>query len=264
MENCTLLISTYNWPQALDLCLQSVMKQSKLPKEIVIADDGSDRDTAEIIDKYRIVNKVPIKHVWQEDLGFRKSLIMNKAVKGASYEYIVQIDGDVILNRNFIEDHLIVAERSTFVRGTRAHIRKEYVQEMFLNSQSDFKFYSKGIKNRFNAIRLPSLSWLVSKRELSGRSVRGCNMAFWKTDFVQVNGYNNDLKGWGHEDEELATRLVNNGIIKKSVKFRCIQYHIFHPLASRELENIHDDLLFDVRNNKIIRCENGYENSFYK
>lgn len=261
MENCTLLISTYNWSQALDLCLQSVMKQSKLPKEIVVADDGSDRFTAEIIDKYRKLNKVPIKHIWHEDLGFRKSLIMNKAVKCVSYDYVIQIDGDVILDRNFIEDHLIVADRAAFVRGTRAHIREEYVQKMFLSAQTDFKFYSKGIKNRFNAVRWPLFSWLVSKKEFSGRGVRGCNMAFWKADFVQVNGYNNDLKGWGHEDEELATRLVNNGIIKKSVKFRCIQYHIFHPLASRELENIHDDVLFNVRKDKTIRCENGYESS---
>ncbi|MBD1420237.1 glycosyltransferase family 2 protein [Sphingobacterium chuzhouense] len=257
MKNCSLVISTYNWPEALDVCLKSVMEQSILPKDIVIADDGSDDRTTKIIASYQLTSPVEIVHVWQEDIGFRKSIIMNKAILKAKEEYIVQIDGDVILDRHFIADHLYVAESGYFVRGTRSHIAKEQVEAVLKAKETDIRFFSTGVVNRFNAIRIPYLSWLVTKKRKSGQSVRGCNMAFWKADFKDVNGYNNDLRGWGHEDEELATRLVNHGIIKKAVKFRCIQYHLYHELASRDKEESHNDVLWKIRESGITRCKNG-------
>jgi len=234
------------------------MMQTVLPSQIIIADDGSDDRTKKIIDNFTERAILNIKHVWHEDLGFRKTVIMNKALKYANHDYVVQIDGDIILDKNFIKDHLEQAEKGFFVRGTRSHISESFVSQMIDQQKVDFKFWSKGVKNRFNAIRIPSLTWLMTKREKSGRNVRGCNMAFWKSDFIKVNGYDNDLCGWGHEDEELATRFVNNGIMKKSVKLACVQYHIFHKLASRAREDMHDSQLMKVRDEKILIAENGY------
>nr|WP_198160605.1 glycosyltransferase [Pedobacter panaciterrae] len=121
-----LLISTYNWPEALDLVLSSVLLQSKMPDEILIADDGSTDETKVIIEKYKKLFKVPILHFWQEDHGFRKTLILNKAIAGAKSEYIIEIDGDIIIHRKFIEDHLNFAVPGTFVRASRGYINKEY------------------------------------------------------------------------------------------------------------------------------------------
>src|SRR5690606_8145548 len=124
--------------------------------------------------------------------------------------------------------------------------------------QVDLKFYSKGIKHRFNALRIPFLSWMLTKKELDPSRIKGCNLAFWKADFLKVNGYNNDLVGWGHEDEEFTSRLVNLGVYKKSVKLRCVQFHIFHKLASRIQEKIHEQELDIVRETKRIKALNGY------
>ena len=74
----SLLISTYNWEDALRLCLLSASIQTVSPDEIVIADDGSREDTRKLIDDFRVVLKVPIVHIWQEDKGFRNIGIAGK------------------------------------------------------------------------------------------------------------------------------------------------------------------------------------------
>src|SRR5690606_11877101 len=117
---------------------------------------------------------------------------------------------------------------------------------------------SRGVFNRFNAIRLPRFAFLMTQREKDSKSVRGSNLAFWKRDFILVNGYNNELQGWGHEDEELAARFINNGIIKKKVKFKAIQYHLFHNKATRANRRVHVYELKRVRDMKIRMCRNGY------
>lgn len=257
MKNCALLISTYNWPEALELCLRSVMQQTTMPNEIIIADDGSSEDTKDFIKAFGERENVNIKHIWHEDLGFRKTIILNKAISVIESEYIIQIDGDIILDKNFIKDHLVVRERGCFIRGTRAHIEKSYLDCLFKRKEISLKFYSKGIKHRFNALRIPFLGFIFTKKSSSGHNVRGCNFAYWKDDIVAVNGYNNALIGWGHEDEELAVRFVNYGLLKKSIKLKCIQYHIYHPLSSRDHESKHNIELLEVRKDKLVKCKYG-------
>src|SRR5690606_32256011 len=119
--------------------------------------------------------------------------------------------------------------------------------------------YEKGIKNRFNAIRIPYLAWIFTKKKSCSKSVRGCNIAFWKRDFVAVNGYSNDLQGWGHEDEELAARMVHSGIFKKGLKFKAVQYHISHHVAPRTNYIKHKLSLHNTLKKKLKRCRNGYQ-----
>src|SRR5690606_15413403 len=117
--SCSLLISTYNWPQALDCCLNSILDQTVLPNEIIIADDGSKEETKDIIELWREKLKIPLIHVWHPDDGFRLSEIRNKAIIKANFPYIIQVDGDVIMGPKFIEDHLSSATPKTFLCGSR-------------------------------------------------------------------------------------------------------------------------------------------------
>src|SRR6478736_5160416 len=106
-----LLISTYNWPEALNLVLKSILNQTKFPDEILIADDGSDNKTKELIDNFSTANNIVLHHVWQEDKGFRKSKILNKAIAKTTADYIVQIDGDCVIHKDFISDHIAMAQK---------------------------------------------------------------------------------------------------------------------------------------------------------
>lgn len=258
MVSTTLIVATYNWPEALNLCLLSIQKQTKLPLEVVIADDGSGPETNALIKKFQSLFPIPLIHVWHKDNGFRKSLILNKSLRAASGDYIIQIDGDVILDKHFISDHISVAEKGFFVRGTRSHISEKILEGVFKRGKIDFNFFSWGIIHRFNAIRFPLLSFLIQKKGRKSNSVRGSNFAYWKRDYVLVNGYDNDLQGWGHEDEELATRFVNNNILKKAVKFKAVQYHLTHAHAPRTQKDFHTITLSNTHLKQLKACVNGY------
>ncbi|MCE7040121.1 glycosyltransferase family 2 protein [Dyadobacter sp. CY312] len=259
--NTSLIISTYNWPEALYTCLLSVARQKVLPDEIIIADDGSREETSALIKAMKSVISVPIVHVWHEDLGFRKAEILNKAVQKSAGKYLIQIDGDVILHPCFVKDHLLAAEQGAFVRGTRARLTPSKTSELLVSGDLDLHFYSLGVYNRLNALRLPLLKSFGERKEMKSRNVRGSNLAFWKADFVRVNGYNNDLQGWGHEDEELAARFVNNAIIKKIVKLSAVQYHLHHDELKRENEPFHASAVQDAIINNLKTCYNGYGRS---
>jgi glycosyltransferase involved in cell wall biosynthesis len=240
LKYCTLLISTYNWPEALSLCLESVLKQTILPLEIIIADDGSTDDTAELIEAFRKKSPVPVFHVWHPDEGFQLAKIRNRAIANASCPYIIQIDGDLILHRNFIKDHLRIREEGYFVSGSRVLLSQKTTRSLIEHNSIDIQKHYQGSKNFLNRFRSYPLRKLLSKKyKTSGKHkfyVKGCNMAFWKKDLLTVNGYNEIFKGWGNEDSELAIRLINADIKKKFLKMGGITYHMYHKEASRENE----------------------------
>lgn len=241
MKNrCSLLISTYNRPDALELCLKSVLQQVQMPAEVIIADDGSKEDTKALIEKYQKIFRVPLIHVWHPDEGFQLAKIRNRGIAKASFPYIIQIDGDLILHKHFLEDHLQISEAGYFVSGSRVLLSEETTKDLLQHNSIDVWQYNKGSKNHFNKFRNGLLrNFLSTRYKVSGRNkyyVKGCNMAFWKDDLLKVNGYNEKLTGWGKEDSELAIRLMNAGVRKKFLKMGGITYHLYHPEAPRDNE----------------------------
>jgi glycosyltransferase involved in cell wall biosynthesis len=256
---CSLIISTYNWPQALNLCLQSVLKQKHLPDEVIIADDGSGEETKLLINKFKKDFPVPLLHVWHEDKGFRKTIVLNKAIHQSSFEYVIQVDGDVILDKHFINDHLNSAEPAAFIRGTRAMLTENKTKAIIASGRIKLSPFSNGVKHRNNALRFYMLRSMGAKKQWSSNSVRGSNLSFWKADFIKVNGYNNDISGWGHEDEELAARFINSGVIEKIVKLCAVQYHLYHPATSKKDEPWQRGLVDRTKQEKMQLCTNGYQ-----
>ncbi len=262
LSGCSILISTYNWPGALELCLLSILKQTVLPNEIIIADDGSTNETKNLIDSFRQKTSTPIKHIWHKDDGFRKTIITNEAVRNSNYPYIIQTDGDIIMHKKFIEEHLQNASEGFFIRGSRILLTEAVTKKYLQTKNIKVSFFSKGVQNRLNALHSAVLSKIIlvfSKKTNSG-NVIGCNISFYKKDFIKVNGYNNDITGWGREDGELAARFINSGILKKQVKNLAIAYHLFHRHFSRSRDEINITILNKVINEKIITCANGYNN----
>lgn len=152
----SLIVSTYNFPQALRLCLQSAKRQTVLPNEILIADDGSTEETRDLIKAMREEMPCPIIHLWQEDKGFRKSRIMNQAFAASKGEYIVQIDGDIIMHRRFIEDHLRFAKPGYFINGSRAKLTEWFTKEILDDPSFEPSIWMRGVIRKENAVRAPS------------------------------------------------------------------------------------------------------------
>jgi glycosyltransferase involved in cell wall biosynthesis len=259
---CTLIIATYNWPKALMLCLQSVLTQTILPGEIIIADDGSTPDTKAVIDAFRKLSAIPVKHLWHKDDGFRKAIILNEAIRTAGYEYIIQTDGDIIMDRYFIQSHLETARKGFFIRGSRALINKKATESLLQHDSINVHFFSKGLDNRMNSFPSSFLSAFHNVIIKSGyaNGVIGCNFSYWKKDVVAVNGYNNDITGWGQEDSELGARLMNSGIAKRNLKYKAICFHLFHAHFSRDRDGLNMQMLDKTIADKVIQCSNGYSN----
>ena len=259
----SLIIATYNWKEALELVLMSVMHQSVKPFEVIIADDGSTGDTKKLIDEYRSKLEMPVIHVWHEDRGFRLSEIRNIAIKQAQGNYIIQIDGDTILHKDFVKDHEKYARKGQFISGSRVLLCKEFSEKLLETKQFEFSFFSKHIKNKHYHFRLPVLTGLLKKpsNDLTQviYNVRGCNMSFWKEDLLAVNGYNEDMTGWGREDSEISARLIHLGLKKINLKFSAIQYHIYHPVSSKSNLNINEKILNETIAKKRIYIKNGIE-----
>jgi len=255
----SLLISTYNWKEALTLCLRSAFAQTIKPDEIVIADDGSREDTRELIDCMRKETEIPIVHVWHKDLGFRKTTILNKAIKKITSQYIVQIDGDIVMDKNFISDHLELVERGYFVCGSRVGLSPTITKHFFHKAQYHPYFFQLGFMYMLNSIRSRTIRHYMEKRYFPKdiERLRGCNMAFWKEDLLRVNGYNENMNGWGQEDTEIAYRLIHSGVKKKFLKGGGIEYHLYHKPVSKENLSHHNKILQEVIDKKIAWCENG-------
>ncbi len=254
-----LLISTYNWSQSLDLVLRSLNSQTVLPDEILIADDGSKQETKQLIEDFQKMCAISIHHFWQEDIGFRKSKILNKAVAGSVAEYIIQIDGDCIMHPRFIEDHINFAQKGIYLYGSRVNILPEFVSKVFENKRIKFHFFSKEIKNKTRSLHLPFLSKLYKSHKGISKKFRGCNVSFWREDFIAVNGYNEDYEGWGREDSDLVIRIGNNDVKARRLRYAGIVYHIYHKINSKHNFERNDKMQNETISKKIVRINNGID-----
>jgi glycosyltransferase involved in cell wall biosynthesis len=255
----SLIISTYNNLQGLKVVLRTVRNQTKLPDEVIIADDGSYDEVKQFIQQEMPTFPVPLLHVWQPDDGFRVAHIRNKAIAQSHFEYIISIDGDIALHREFIADHSIFVEKGCFLQGGRVILLKSISQKIIAHSEQTIHFFTPSIYNRHNILRSIGLAKLFTRiHRKSIRSIRGCNTSFWKEDLVKVNGYNEEFSGWGFEDKELAVRLYHAGVKLKRIRFAAICYHLHHKIQvnQRRLEE-NTRLLKIAQENHLIVCKEG-------
>ena len=255
----SLIITTYNRPDALLLVIKSVERQSLVPNEVIIADDGSNKKTQELIDNFIIHSNLNIIHSFQKDKGFRAAKSRNKAISKSTGDYIVLIDGDMILHRNFIYDNKKNAQNGYFTQGSRALLSQKKSDEVLGGSYFAFNILSNGLNNRKNALHSNLLSKLFSIKKNYLRGLKTCNVSFYKKDCISVNGFNNNFEGWGREDSEFAVRLLNNGILRKNLRFNSIQFHLWHAENTRISLRKNDVILNSSINNNSKWCNNGID-----
>ena len=231
----TLIITTYNKPIFLEMVLKSVMIQQTLPTEVIVADDGSTVETRELIERYQILFPVPLIHSWIPDKGFRLSMSRNVAIAKAKGEYIIVIDGDIVLCPSFVRDHLLAREHGYFINGNRARLTEEATLRLCASLNPHITMFTKGLKRPLVMLRIPWLHHLI-KGATGIKKIRGCNMSFWKSDLVAINGFEERIIGWGCEDTELVDRLYHIGIKRKNIKGLAPCVHLYHPKAKENYE----------------------------
>jgi len=259
----SLIITTYNRPDALVEVLKSVERQSLKPHEVIIADDGSSYETGKLIKDYSEYSKLEIQHAWHEDEGFRLSLSRNRAILKSTGNYIILIDGDMILERDFIFDHVTNAKAGFFCQGSRLLLSEELTAKILEGKNIDFHIFSPGISNKKHLVKSKILSSFFANRSKNDlRGIKTCNMSFFKDDCIKINGFNNDFIGWGREDTEFVVRLLNIGIKRRNLKFCAIQFHLWHPLYDRKGLSINESLLRKTIEDSRTDCDNGIKQLF--
>ena len=235
----SILLATYNWPQALKLCLESLATQTDLNFEIIIADDGSTDSTKQVIEQFKTSSSIAIEHLWQEDQGFRKTIILNRAIAAAHGDYLVFLDGDCIVQPDFVARHRALAQKGYLVTGSRVLLNEKLTQELITWPHWDFgRFSASLLGERLSGginkywplkIKLGNGSWRDYKRFV-WRRIKGCNMACWKADAEAIHGFDETMTGWGHEDADFVFRLQRHQIIRKSGSWATEVLHLFHKI----------------------------------
>ncbi|MDR2885735.1 MAG: glycosyltransferase [Rikenellaceae bacterium] len=258
----SVIISTYNAPLYLRLSLQSLLEQTHMPDEVIIADDGSGLETKVVIDAFRDRCPVRVKHVWQEDTGFRKAAITNRAAAAAASDYLIVVDGDLLLHRHLVRDHCDLAAPGVFLSASRVPLPHCTTRRILSGSTKGVNLLHR--LTFFNGWRFRCVMHWVSERYKQGpkyryRTPKGCNMSMWRDDLISVNGYDEDFEGWGYEDTELAVRLRHTGLKMLNVKFGALVFHMWHGNASRAKGEKNRRRMLDSIEEGKLRCENGID-----
>ena len=256
----SLIITTYNWPGALKITLGSVLGQTRLPEEIIVADDGSGPETAHVVEGLLRPSRIRWSHVWHDDKGVRQSRIKNLAVKFSQSTYLIFIDHDTVLHPSFIADHASLACEGSFLQGKRVLLPRGYTDRIL--DRESFKVPSlwlKGLRNRKNIFRSPLLGRLFTRPKRFQNSLRGCNLSLFKSDFCEVDGFDEIFdQSWGREDSDICYRLFHNGLFVRNLWFTAIQYHLHHNLiASWERERLDSELKKNLQE-KRLRAIKGF------
>ncbi|RMH93234.1 glycosyltransferase [Lysobacter pythonis] len=264
MKRVSLIVTTYNWPEALARCLHSIARQRHPPFEVVVADDGSGPATTALIERMGRDFPVPLRHAWQADAGFRAARVRNLGVAHAAGDHLVFVDGDLILHPRFVADHLQLARPGGWLQGGRLN-----------SSQAEARRLLQGGRPRFSpwmpfASHIPgeqkpkhALRNLPLARLTLGRNppVMSCNMGIGRDDFERVNGFDEAYEGWGREDDDIAARLAHAGIAALRVRYAALAIHLWHPTRSasdtKDERLPNDALLEEALATRRVRCERG-------
>lgn len=231
------IVTTYNRPDALELVLAGFAAQSDHDFELIVADDGSTPPTRELVAAFQQHAPFSVKHVWQEDDGFRAAAIRNQAVLATDADYLIFTDGDCVPLVDFVAEHRRLAEKRVFLAGNRVLLDENLTREVVAQQLPVFAWSKEqwlaakrdGGVNRLTPLRqlkIPGFLRKIQPRRWEG--VKTCNLSLWRSDFVRVNGFDETYNGWGLEDSDLVIRLIRDGVRHKSVRFAAPVVHLWH------------------------------------
>ncbi len=256
----SLIITTFNWPQALKATLRTAILQSSQPHEIIVADDGSGPETATAVQEVLGPSRARWRHVRQDDAGIRQARVKNLGVKYSSGSYLIFADHDVPMHPHFVADHMAAAESGIFLQGKRCFLPEGYAKDVLESIVFvPPSLFQKGLENRKNAIRAPKIGQLLQRPRSFQTSLRGCNVSMSRDDFLKVDGYDETFDQlWGREDSDICYRLFHSGVRCKNLWFSALQYHLYHPVTKNRERDRLDEELDTIRRERRKRALKGF------
>jgi glycosyltransferase involved in cell wall biosynthesis len=261
------VVTTYNRPDALQAVLEGYAAQTDRAFELIVADDGSTRETAETVAAFARQAQFPVAHVWQEDEGFRAAAIRNKALARTAADYVVFTDGDCIPPRTFVHRHRQLAEPGWFLSGNRvllspAFSRRVIDEHLRIHewSWADWiRARGRGEANRvMPLVRLPD-GGFRKRNAHRWEGVKTCNLSAWRNDLLKVNGLDEAYSGWGLEDSDLVIRLLHANVLHKSARFAAPVFHLWHAENDRSRLPANQKRLHELLHSGRVRATLGVD-----
>lgn len=262
-----LIVTTYNRPDALAAVLEGYCRQSDQDFELVVADDGSKKDTADVVRQFVPRAPFPLTHVWHENRGFRAAAIRNRAVASSGADYIVFTDGDCVPSRHFVRVHKQLAEPGYFLGANRVLLsagltNRVVSRQVSIHTWRVFDWILSWSKREVNRV-LPLMElpdgpfrkWTPDRWE----GIKTCNFSAWRADLIHVNGLDESYEGWGLEDSDLVIRLLHAGVRHKSARFAATVFHLWHPERDRRGLPDNQKRLDDLLRSSAVRAAVGLD-----
>jgi glycosyltransferase involved in cell wall biosynthesis len=263
----SVIISTYNQPEWLDLVLYSYHIQTFKNFEIIIADDGSDAHTKAIVDKFSYETDIDVIHVWQKDDGFQKTKILNKAIEASNSEYIIFTDGDCIARKDFVEIHSKLKRSNCALSGGYFKLTEmisNQITKAIIKEQNCFDkmwLVEQGQPKNFKLNKLTNSKFKANFLNLltpTKATFDGMNVSCYKADIIAVNGFDERMQ-YGAEDREVGERMMNNGIRFLQVRYSTICVHLYHdrPYKNDEAQQLNQEIRKETKLNKVTYTKFG-------
>jgi glycosyltransferase involved in cell wall biosynthesis len=236
----SVIMTTYNSPRHLALAMAALEVQSELRFELHIADDGSTKDTADLVKSFAAKAPFPVIYSWQPDEGYRKTKILNEAIRKAKADYLIFIDGDCVVHHDFIKMHLHFREKSRYLAGRRVDLGPKISEQITVDQVKSGGLHSFSLQLILSCLRGDSQYWHRSIPVYNSTlrrlfkmdrvdDMKGCNFSVDRESVIKINGFDEDYEGYAREDTDLEMRLIKAGLKIKSVKGAALQYHVWHP-----------------------------------
>lgn len=257
--------------RALFLCL---LKQKKQPDELIITDDGSSQKVLDFIGDLIPKAQFKVKHIYQEDKGFRKTRALNNGVRNSIGDLLIFCDQDLIFGEEYIETIAKNIKNDIFLMG-RAHHITEAEKSIILSDINKIATYneivqkipSKYIETIKKMLKEDRKRRLLKTFKLAKRGIRlvGMSYALMKDSYIKVNGYDENYIGWGQEDDDFGNRLTVAGINGKELVTKNIQLHLWHYSDPTKVHSSNEEYYYkrkeEIFSKKDFYCKNGYEDS---
>jgi glycosyltransferase involved in cell wall biosynthesis len=265
-QTISVVITTYNRPDALAAVVRACFMQNDKNFEIIIADDGSTANTRACITELAAEAPMSIRHVWQPDQGFRAAMARNRGTLAARGDYIVFLDGDCIPQRDFIARHRALSQPGCLVSGSRI-LMSERLTRRVLDEHIDVAGAAAVTKLRWRlagdlnktlqplGLRWPDLG--RTRRRFSWRRIKSCNLGVWRSDLERVNGFDESFVGWGYEDSDLVLRLFHAGVARKDGAMATEVFHLWHREARRDQESSNRAVVLERAESKVVQATVG-------
>ena len=230
------ILTTYNRPDALRAALAGYRHQDTPAFELLVADDGSTDATRSVVEAFAREAPFAVRHVWQEDRGFRAGAARNRALAQTGADYVIFSDGDCVPPASFVRKHVELAQGGCFLAGNRVLLTEPFTRrvlerELPIHSWSTqrwlFAWAKRDVNRALPLLALPDGAWRV-KQGARWQGVKTCNFSAWRRDLLRANGFDERYSGWGLEDSDLVIRLLHAGVRHKSARFAAPVFHLWH------------------------------------